>query len=67
MRFEIFRGTTCGECSGLGEASRLGWDIEEFHTVVRRHRLVRGWETAVHWLRSANSARFFRRRTTRNP
>ncbi len=38
--------------------------IEEFHTVVRRGRLVRAWETTARWAGYLNPARLFRRRTT---
>ncbi|GFN09714.1 hypothetical protein GCM10010298_76780 [Streptomyces microflavus] len=43
------------------EATLYLW-IEEFHKVVRRGRLVRGWEASARWLHAANPARLFRRR-----
>ncbi|MER6256826.1 hypothetical protein ABT224_36335 [Streptomyces sp. NPDC001584] len=48
--------------SATEEAQLYQW-IEEFHTVVRRGRLVRGGETAARWLRAANPLRLFRRNT----
>ncbi|WP_030196291.1 hypothetical protein [Streptomyces sp. NRRL S-87] len=63
---EEWLSNTARRRSGISlddEATLYIW-IDEFHTVVRRGRLVRSRETAVRWLRAASPAGLLRRRNT---